>query len=113
MDLFLLFIFFLTSCACPRMGVGLKLPLEALCFCKPGFVLLLLLKEIFGKRGRCWLFFLTSTRAAPPHPLRGLLGLPVLCVMLRDRDFLSRWVPPSQARALPASDHSCLFSALL
>lgn len=27
--------------------------LEMLCFYKPGFVLVLLLKEILGKRGKC------------------------------------------------------------
>lgn len=37
--------------------------LEVLCFYKPGFVLVLLFKEILGKRGRRSIFFVTSIQS--------------------------------------------------
>lgn len=47
--------------------------LEMPCFYKPGFVLVLLFKENLGKRGRCYIFFLTST---PSGWGRGLFSTP-------------------------------------
>lgn len=50
--------------------------LEVLCFYKPGFVLLLFFKEIYGKRRKYYIFSLTSTQGGWE---RELLSTPDLC----------------------------------
>lgn len=50
--------------------------LEVLCFYKPGFVLLLFFKEIYGKRRKYCIFSLTSTQGGWE---RELFSTPDLC----------------------------------